>query len=79
MRKVQPLSTLFVPTVVIDGARHIIPKRDGPPLCGAEGSGKQTEPQTYAGANLNGLCPRCRQKYARRVLEAAHGPLTWEQ
>lgn len=78
MRKVNQFSTLFVPTVVIDDMRHIIARRDGPPLCGSEGSGSQYAPQQFAGLHLNALCPRCRQKYARTMIEAEHGPITWE-
>jgi len=57
---------LYVPTLLAaDGTRHIIPARDGAPLCGAPLVGTQHEPSNW----LRGaLCQRCVQKHMRDVL-----------
>ena len=60
-------ASLFVPIAVSpDGTRHIIPSRDGAPLCGVERTGAM---QIYAPDNIQSarLCPRCKQKHMRGV------------
>jgi hypothetical protein len=65
---------IFVPTRQdADGTRHIITQRNGPPLCGADMTGaaaQQVPMQWQRGA----VCPRCEQRYMRRLNIAA----TWE-
>lgn len=58
-------STLYVPTMVdAEQCRHIIPHKDGDPLCGAEFIGQQFPPHSY---QRHSLCPRCVQRHIRAM------------
>lgn len=67
---------LFVPTVLdASGARHIIPSRDGAALCGADTLlSTQAAPASH---RPDALCPRCRQRHAKKMLAAQGVSTGW--
>ena len=65
MRKRNMTRAIYTPTLVdADGQRHIIPSKDRPAYCGA--TGEQEAPHDH---RIDTLCLRCRQKYARTLIE----------
>lgn len=63
--------TLHVPTLVVEGLRHIIAQRGGPPRCGAAAEGgTQYPPATHS---RRGLCQACVQKYLVWLQEVSGG------
>lgn len=63
MNRRKTYATLMVPTLVdAEGLRHIIPSKDQPAYCGAEGA--QEAPREHRSASL---CQRCVQKYIKQV------------
>jgi hypothetical protein len=60
-------STICTPTrITPDGSRHIITSKGQPPICGA---GREGEEHPPVDLDRRSVCPRCLQKYIRRILE----------
>lgn len=64
-RRVSPSQSIFAPSVVVDGTNHLIARKRGRPLCGAEktDNSKEFEPATHS---RQAVCQRCLQKYLKR-------------